>query len=401
MVEIPKIIMINVLVLSRNYPSTILPLLGSWVKDWAKSTLGACQVRVVAPVPYYPPLPGPSGFRRFRRVPSQEWRDGIQVSHPRFLTGPGYTTHNLDAQTYYWGVSKTVDRLWQETPFDLIHAHFIYPDGVVGARLSQRYGVPLVITEHAFWRPWLDQFPHVRKLAIPAAQASSFHIAVSQSVRQNIAQFTGENERLRVVPVGVDLDVFTPLLVGQQPDSDSILYVGRIHETKGVDVLLHAMRLLVDRRSTVQLSLIGGSFYLQNHNREVRIMRLAEELGLNQHVRFLGIQSPNQVAEAMRRSTLLVLPSRRETLGAVLIEALACGTPVVATRCGGPEDVVNDAVGILVPKEDPSSLAQAIETVLEQRQRYDSQVLRQYADQYFSWQSVAEKTVALYQAALS
>jgi glycosyltransferase involved in cell wall biosynthesis len=393
--------MINILVLSRNYPSTILPLLGSWVKDWAKSTLGACEVRVVAPVPYYPPLPGPYDFRRFRQVPAQEWRDGIQVSHPRFLTGPGYTTHTLDAQTYYWGVSKIVDRLWQETPFDLIHAHFIYPDGVVGARLSQRYGVPFVITEHAFWQPWLDQYPHVRKLAIPAAQASAFHIAVSQSVRQNIAQFTGENERLRVIPVGVDMDVFTPLPVEQQPDSDSILYVGRIHETKGVDVLLHAMRLLVDRRPTVRLSLIGGSFYPQNHSREVRMMHLAEELDLNQHVRFLGIQPPSQVAEAMRRSTLLVLPSRRETLGAVLIEALACGTPVVATRCGGPEDVVIEAVGRLVPKEDPSSLAQAMETVLDQRQRYDPQVLRHYAEQHFSWQSVAEKTVALYQAALS
>jgi len=392
--------MINVLVLSRNYPSTILPLIGSWVKDWAKATLGACDVRVVAPVPYYPPFPGPSDFRRFRQVPDQEWRDGIQVSHPRFLTGPGYTTHSLDAQTYYWGVSKTVDRLWQEMPFDLIHAHFIYPDGVVAARLAQRYRVPLVITEHAFWHPWLDQYPHVRKFAVRAAKTSAFHIAVSQSVRQSIAQFTGENDRLRVIPVGVDMDVFRPLPIGQQPDSDSILYVGRIHETKGVDVLLHAMRLLVDRRSTVRLSLIGGSFYLQNQGREERLKRLAEELSLTNNVRFLGIQSPSETAEAMRRSTLLVLPSRRETLGAVLIEALACGTPVVATRCGGPEDVVTEAVGRLVPKEDPASLADAMEVILDERERYNTKALRSYAADHFSWQHVAEKTIALYRAAL-
>jgi glycosyltransferase involved in cell wall biosynthesis len=324
----------------------------------------------------------------------------MQVSHPRFLTGPGYTTHNLDSQAYYWGVSKTVDRLWQEAPFDLIHAHFIYPDGVVGARLAQRYGVPLVITEHAFWQPWLDQYPRVRKLAVAAAQSSAFHIAVSQSVRRSIAHFTGESERLRVIPVGVDMDVFTPLSAGQQPDSNSVLYVGRIHETKGVDVLLHAMRLLVDRRPAVRLSLIGGSFYPQWREQEERLRRLSEELGLTQHVRFLGIKPPDQVAEAMRRSTLLVLPSRRETLGAVLIEALACGTPVVATRCGGPEDVVTEAVGRLVPKEDPASLAQAMAAVLEQRQGYDPQVLRAYAEQNFSWQSVAKKTVALYRSAL-
>jgi teichuronic acid biosynthesis glycosyltransferase TuaC len=392
--------MINVLILSRNYPNVVLPFLGPWVQQWAKFTMNACQVRVVAPVPYYPPLPGPSDFRRFRQVPFQESVDGIQVSHPRFLTGPGLTTHNVEAETYYWGVSKTVDQLWQEAPFDLIHAHFIYPDGVVGARLARRYGVPLVITEHAFWQPWLDQYPLVRKQAVAAAHASAFHIAVSQSVRQNIAQFTGESDRLRVIPVGVDMEVFTPLPAGQQPESDSILYVGRIHETKGVDVLLNAMRLLVERRPTVQLSLIGGSFYPQWREQEERLKHLAEQLNLIQHVHFLGVQPPDQVAEAMRRSTLLVLPSRRETLGAVLIEALACGTPVVATRCGGPEDVVTEAVGKLVPKEDPSSLAEAIEAVLEQRQRYDRQVLRNYITDHFSWNRVAEQTIELYRLAL-
>jgi glycosyltransferase involved in cell wall biosynthesis len=354
----------------------------------------------VAPVPYYPPLPGPSDFRRFRQVPFQESVDGIEVSHPRFLTGPGYTTHNVEAEAYYWGVSKTVDRLWQEAPFDLIHAHFIYPDGVVGARLARHYGVPLVITEHAFWQPWLDQYPLVRKQAVAAAHASAFHIAVSQSVRQNIAQFTGESDRLRVIPVGVDMEVFTPLPAGEQPDSDSILYVGRIHETKGVDVLLDAMRLLVERRPTVRLSLIGGSFYPQWREQEERLKRLSDEFGLTEHVRFLGVQPPEQVAEAMRRSTLLVLPSRRETLGAVLIEALACGTPVVATRCGGPEDVVTESVGKLVPKEDPSSLAQAMEAVLEQRQRYDRQVLRNYIADHFSWSRVSEQTIELYRLAL-
>lgn len=392
--------MINVLVLSRNYPSTILPLLGSWVKDWTISTLGPCEVRVVAPVPYFPPLPGPYGFRRFREVPAQEWRDGIQVSHPRFFTGPGYTTHNFDAQTYYWGISKTIDRLWQESPFDIIHAHFIYPDGVVGARIARRYGVPLVITEHAFWHPWLDQYPRVRKQAVAAAHSSAFHIAVSQSVHRSISRFTGENERLRVIPVGVDMEQFTPLPAGERPDPDSILFVGRIHETKGVDILLQAMRLLVDRNPAVCLSLIGGSFYLQNNNREKRLKYLADELGLANNVRFLGIRSPDQVAEAMRRSSLLVLPSRRETLGAVLVEALACGIPVVATRCGGPEDVVTDIVGKLVATDDPSALAEAMLAVLDQRGRYDPEVLRKYAEERFSWQRVAEQTIDLYRLAL-
>lgn len=393
--------MINVLVLSRNYPNTILPFIGPWVQQLAKFTLDECRVRVVAPVPYYPRfLPGPVEFRRFREIPTREFADGIDVSHPRFVTGPGYSTHNLDADAFYWGVRKTVDRLWREQPFDLIHAHFIYPDGVAGARLARRYGVPLVVTEHAFWHPWLDQYPRVRKQAVGAAKTIAFHVAVSQSVRQSISRFTGENERLRVIPVGVNMERFTPLSNGEKPDPNSILFVGRIHETKGVDILLRAMRLLVDRNPDVRLSLIGGSFYRQNQVREERLISMAEELGLGQHVRFLGIQSPDQVAETMRRSSLLVLPSRRETLGAVLVEALACGIPVVATRCGGPEDVVNDAVGRLVPNEDPSSLADAMEVVLKQHEQYDPRMLRQYAAERFSWQTVAAQTIDLYRSAL-
>ena len=393
--------MINVLVLSRNYPNAVLPLIGPWVQQWAKFTLSECQVRAVAPVPYYPRfLPGPVEFRRFSQIPSQELADGIEVSHPRFFTGPGYSTHTLDADAYFLGVRKTIDRLWREQPFDLIHAHFIYPDGVAGARLAQRYDVPLVVTEHAFWHPWLDQYPRVRRQAVGAAKTIAFHIAVSQSVRRSISRFTGENERLRVIPVGVNIERFTPLPDGEKPDPHSILFVGRIHETKGVDVLLRAMRLLADRNPAVRLSLVGGSFYRPTQIREERLKHMAEELGLSEHVRFLGIQSPDQVAETMRRSSLLVLPSRRETLGAVLIEALACGIPVVATRCGGPEDVVNDSVGMLVPNEDPSSLADAMEIVLKQREEYDPRVLRQYAAERFSWQTVAAQTIDLYRSAL-
>ncbi len=392
--------MIKVLVLSRNYPNDVLPYLGLWVEQWAKFTQSSCDVRVVAPVPYYPPIPGPTEFQRFRQVPFRQFREGVDVTHPRFLTGPGYSTHNLESQLYYWGVSKVVDRLWQEKPFDLIHAHFIYPDGVVGARLAERYKVPLVITEHAFWQPWLDQYPRVRERAVVAAKTCSFHIAVSDSVRQNIVQFTGENERLRVIPVGVDMDVFTPLPDGQEPELDSILYVGRIHETKGVDILLHSMQLLKERRPSVRLSLIGGSFYPQWKVQEERLKQLSEDLGLTSQVRFLGVQSPSAVAEAMRKSALLVLPSRRETLGAVIIEALACGTPVVATRCGGPEDVITDDVGKLVPKEDPGSLAAAMEAVLNERQRYDPRVLRKYTEKRFSWQIVIEQTIDLYRSAL-
>jgi glycosyltransferase involved in cell wall biosynthesis len=102
----------------------------------------------------------------------------------------------------------------------------------------------------------------------------------------------------------------------------------------------------------------------------------------------------------MRKSALLVLPSRAESFGAVLVEALACGTPVVATRCGGPEDIVSDEVGTLVPPEDENALAEGIGRILQRRGMYNPERLRTYALERFSWERVANDTVNVYQQAL-
>jgi glycosyltransferase involved in cell wall biosynthesis len=103
----------------------------------------------------------------------------------------------------------------------------------------------------------------------------------------------------------------------------------------------------------------------------------------------------------MRDADALVLPSRRESCGAVLLEALACGTPVVATRCGGPEDIVTDAVGELAPPENPAALAEAMARVLARRGEFDAARLRGYALSRYSWDRLAEQYFALYRAACS
>jgi glycosyltransferase involved in cell wall biosynthesis len=149
----------------------------------------------------------------------------------------------------------------------------------------------------------------------------------------------------------------------------------------------------------VRLLLVGGSLYRRARADEIGLRTLARSLGLERHVAFAGIRSPSEVAAAMRESALLVLPSRRETFGSVLVEALASGTPVVATRCGGPEDVVTDGVGRLVPPEDPEALAEAMEDVLRHRARYAPAALRAYALEHFAWERVGERTVALYDQA--
>lgn len=391
---------VKVLVLSRSYPNAELPNLGLWVERLVRHAATYCQPRVVAPVPYCPPVPGLPHYSRFRRIPTQRQAQGIPVYHPRLLLGPGNWLYNAEAWAYYLGIRRLVARLRSELPFDLIHAHFSYPDGVAGAWLGRRFGVPVVVTEHAPWRGWMDKRPLVRRQTLSVSPDIAYYVAVSHSLRETMADFLGTSERIRIIPNGVESALFTPAADGTY-DANQILFVGFLNHNKGVDILFRAVRLLWQRRPQVRLLLAGGNFYRNARRQEDRVRRLAEELQLGDRVRFLGPQPPREVARLMRQSALLVLPSRAESFGAVLVEALACGTPVLATRCGGPEDIVTDEVGVLVPAEDPVALADGMDRILRERQRYCPARLRSYALEHFSWEEVARKTVDLYHEALA
>jgi glycosyltransferase involved in cell wall biosynthesis len=386
----------RVLVLSREYPNRVAPLVGLWVHRLVRASTALCEPRVIAPVPFAPPMLRSDYYRQFRRIPAREQVDGVPVSHPRFVLAPGGRLRATEAGTYYAGVIRTADRLHERSPFDLIHAHFTYPDGVAAVRLGRRYRIPVVITEQVPWGPWLERQPWIRRQMTWAGRSVDAHIAISRSVRQQIQHHTGRPDKIRVIPDGVDGSEF-PLANGRHgARPDTILYVGHINEVKGVDVLLGAMRLLVARRPSARLVLVGATFYRAKRLLGERMRALAGELGIAEHVEFAGPQPHDELIRHMHESSVLVLPSRAESFGCVLVEALACGRPVVATRCGGPEDIVNDSVGRLVPPADERSLAEAILDVLSRPERFDPARLRSYALQNFSWDRVAARTAGVY-----
>ena len=393
---------LRVLALARNYPNPVFPGLGLWTERLVFSTADSCETKVIAPVPYCPPLPKSFAQTKFRQVPRHETVKGMEIFHPRFVTGPGNSLHSLESVPYYLGVSRLVKQIRQRFPFDLIHAHFSYPDGVVAAALGKRFKVPVVITEQAGWRPWMDNYPLVKRQVIWAAKKCEFIIAVSNSQRESIIHFTGNGDGTRVIPNLVDGTVFTLRNEAEKnsPD-DQILFVGLVRRVKGLDVLLNTVRLLLDQKSNVKLAVIGDAFYEGYRKEYSELIELAKTLGLKNRIEFLGPKSPAEVAQHIQRSALLVLPSRRETFGAVLAEALACGTPVVSTRCGGPEDIVNESVGVLVPSEDPEALARGIKHVLDRKQSYDPGKLRAYALENFGAQEVGRRITDLYAEALT
>lgn len=387
----------RVLVLSRSYPSDLLSTLGIWVERPTRLLAKRCEMTVISPVPWCPPLPAVpplAQYVRFRSIPRRETRQGVDVLRPRFLVGPGTLLYPLEAHAYELAVRRVVHALHRARPFDLVHAHFIYPDGVVAHRLARRLGIPFVVTEHAPWTGWLDRLGVARQ-ALPAAAAAALLLPVSGFVAATIRSYLGDRVRTEVLPVGVDEALFRPAAADRRR-REQILFVGLINYTKGVDVLLHAVRLLVRERPNVRLLLAGGAHYRDTLLQERALRNLSTSLGLDGCVSFLGKIPPADAARLMGESAVVVLPSRAESFGAVLVEALACGTPVVSTRSGGPEDVLTDSVGVLVEPDDPAALAAALADVLEHPECYPAEDLREHAVRRFGLHALAGRLEAVY-----
>jgi glycosyltransferase involved in cell wall biosynthesis len=208
-------------------------------------------------------------------------------------------------------------------------------------------------------------------------------------------------KKLRVIPCGVDGAVFDLAAAGEVAVGARLLFVGAVRPVKGVDVLLRALAILAERGRPERLTVVGDPYFRSYRQAYEQARRLSVELGIADRVEFVGGADPPEVARHMRESAVVVLPSRRETLGVVLVEALACGTPVVATRCGGPADIVTDQVGRLVPAEDPQALADAIASVVDERAAYDPALLRAHALNTFSWERVTQQYRDLYSEILA
>ena len=298
-------------------------------------------------------------------------------------------------------IRRLADKLHSERRFDLIHAHFIYPDGVLAARLGLRYHIPVITTEQAVWRPWFDEYPSVRAQALRALPSIRLVLPVSTWLERNISDAVGGHVPTEVLHNVVDETIFTPSESDDSWDSDQILFVGLIRRVKGLDILVRAFALLAPRRPSLRLLVVGGAFYRSYQRDEAYVRRLVGELGLEDRIRFAGESSPSDVVTAMRRSALLVVPSRRETFSAVTVEAIASGTPVVATRCGGPEDIITPQNGCLVPPENPEALAQAIDEMLRARRGFDRWALHRDIVNRFGMTTAAARLAKIYQRVLA
>jgi glycogen(starch) synthase len=283
----------------------------------------------------------------------------------------------------------------------VVHAHTAYPDGAAAIALADRLGWPLVITEHASFVERMLAEPALRAQYEAALARTHRLFAVSEMLAGELrAAFPDHAAKIQVVPNAVPVEAFRAAPLGDRI-TDELLFVGYLKDTKGIDTLLRAVAAARAERPTVTLRLVGGS---PTEALAERWRSLVEELELGDAVTFDGPTDRAGVAAAMARASAFVHPSPRETFGVVAVEALASGTPVVATDSGGVSEILGDSperVGAIVPVDDPAALGRAIVSVLERRSDFDPLELRSTVERRFGSAVVAERLLVAYREALA
>jgi len=303
--------------------------------------------------------------------------------------------------------------------YDIIHSHY-WMSGIAAASLSDLWpGTPIIHMFHTLGE-MKNRIAHSEaeregEYRIDGEkqvlrQANRIVVATLAELTQLRFLYKAESSKLVVIPPGVDLGHFYPipadearLYIGLRPENRMILFVGRIERLKGVDTLINAMACLKlkEMGRPVHLAIIGGDPSLSRESMTVEMARLKDlcaSLGLDQSVVFLGKRDQNKLPYYYSAADVLVMPSHYESFGMVALEAMACGTPVIASEVGGLAYLVRDGeTGFTIPAEEPDTLCEKLSWLLNDddlHARMSGQAA-QYAQDY-AWEKIANQIVGEY-----
>jgi teichuronic acid biosynthesis glycosyltransferase TuaC len=380
----------RILTFSTLFPNTEKPGHGIFVETRLRHLVasGKVESRVVAPVPWFPSTHERFGnYARLARVPREETRHSIRVQHPRYPVLPKIGMNvapALLAQSVKPAIGRIIDEGYD---FDLIDAHYFYPDGVAAAMLGRYFNKPVVVTARGSDITLFPKYRLPRTMIRWAASQATAVITVCNALRSEVVALGVDENLVTSLRNGVDLELFRPL--DRTPNERfTLLTVGHLVPVKGQDLIIAALPLLPD----VELVLAGDG-----PDRK-KLEAQARSLGVEDRVRFLGAVPQSELPRHYSNADALVLASSREGWANVLLESMACGTPVVASRVyGTPEVVASSAAGVLMAERTPRALADSVNTL---RARYpDRAATRRYAEG-FSWDDTTSGQIRVFQQAV-
>jgi len=383
---------VKILTFTTLYPSAQQPQHGIFVETRLRKLVesGLVSARVVAPSPWFPF--GSARFGRyatFAQVPRGETRHALHIDHPRYPVLPKFGMSAAPLALSAAALPLLRRQLRDGQAFDLIDAHYFYPDGVAAVLLGRALGRPVVVTARGSDLNLIAQYAIPRRWILWAAQHADGLIAVSSGLKQRLIDLGIAADRVEVLRNGVDLALFRPHDRNAERRAlgltrPTLLAVGNLVALKRHRLMIEAVAQMPD----VELAIVGDG------PERAGLERLARERRVADRVRFFGRIAQHRLPEIYSAADVLLLVSTHEGWPNVLLESMACGTPVIVSDLAGIADIVRaPAVGRILSEVTPSRLADTARDLLAaavpraQTQRYAEQ---------FDWQSTTEGQIALF-----
>lgn len=352
----------RILVLTSTFPDSIESWNGIFVKEQVDAIAkehDVCVVKVQV------------DYSMFKPFFSHKIQKNTSFGYPlhRIIVSKSFPIYNQFNYllTSYWSLKKIVS----DFKPDLIHCHYSYPSGVIASLISRSYKIPFVTTEHTRIKTTFRSFFH-RKLSIFAMRRAYRIVAVSNTLKSEIELEGIKN--IEVIPNVINVEKFNSNNQSQSPFIIGFLGSLNTHN-KGLDILLNACANLPFEFS---IRIGGNGKHLEYYK------DLAKELGLESKCNFREEILSQNIPDFYKNLSVFVLPSRYETFGIVLVEAMSSGVPVIASKCGGPLDIVNYISGILVDTDNKEQLAKALINIHSNYTNYRSEDIKAYALNSFS-----------------
>lgn len=387
----------RILAMTTLYPNAAAPHHGVFVENRLaafKARSGA-ELRVVAPVPWFPVAAAWAGrYAAFAKAPLGETRRGIEIAHPRYAIPPriGMTYAALALERAFLKAARAEIAAGRD--FDVVDAHYLYPDGVAAARAARRLGKPVVLTARGTDVNLIPKYPRQRAMILDAVKGADAVVCVAAALRRELIRLGAPAEKLTVLRNGVDLDMFRPLDRARirsqlRLEGDVIASVGHLTARKGHHLVIEAIA-----------ELAGATLLIAGTGEErAALEALAARRGVAGRVRFLGAVAHEKLAEIYNAADALVLASDREGWPNVLLEAMACGAPAVATAVWGSAEVIRaPEAGALAEERSAPALAATLRKILETRP--ERAATRRYAER-FSWDETSDGLAKIFETAVA
>ena len=383
---------LRLLTFSTLFPNAEQPNHGIFVENRLRHLVATGEVvaTVVAPVPLFPFASERFGpWARYARVPWRETRHGLSIHHPRYPAIPRIGM-SVSSWLLYWASLPLARRLLAEQRFDAIDAHYVYPDGVAAVRLGAALGLPVVITARGSDVTLLPDFPRPRRLIREAIGRAEGLVGVSAALRDRLVELGADPARAVVLRNGIDTAMFTP-----PPDRaaaraalgltrTTLISVGALIERKRHHLTIDALALLPE----VDLLIVG-----EGPERAALRARIDAD-GLGGRARLLGPVQHAALPAYYGAADAMVLASSREGWANVLLESMACGTPVLASDiAGNPEVVRAPEAGLILRANTAEGIAEAVRALLAAPPARAA--TRRYAEA-FGWEETSRGQIELF-----